>query len=113
MNEKKAKALELLLQGNSIVSIAEEIGVHRTTIYHWINNDTEFKKAKQKSEDKILDNLYIVALTEMEELLYNGSNYEKIQCATQILKCMKSNEVNVKIEQPKTLDDLIQMSKNY
>lgn len=113
MNEKKAKALELLIKGNSIVSIAEELEVHRTTIYHWINNDVAFRKAKQKSEDLILDNLYTVALTEMEQLLYNGSNYEKIQCATQILKCKKGSDVNLKIEQPKTLDDLLSMRKNY
>lgn len=107
MDKKKAKALELLLKGNSIVSIAEEIGVGRTTIYHWLNNDEDFKKAKAKSEDVILDNLYTVALAEMEELLYNGTNYEKIQCATQILKVKKGTALNVVVDKPKTLDELL------
>ncbi|CED95115.1 Uncharacterised protein [Clostridioides difficile] len=107
MNEKKAKALELLIKGNSITSIAEEIGVGRCTIYRWINNDEEFREAKKKSEDIILDNLYVVALTELEELLYNGSNYEKIQCATQILKYKKANDVNVKVEKAKTVDEIL------
>lgn len=113
MNEKKVKALELLLQGDSIVSIADEINVHRVTIYKWLNNDIEFKKAKEKAENKLIDGLYIAALSELEELLYNGSNYEKISAATQILKLKKSNDVNVKIEQPKTLEDLLNMTKNY
>lgn len=107
MDKKKAKALELLLRGNSIVSIAEEIGVHRNTIYLWLNNDEDFKKAKAKSEDVILDNLYTVALAEMEELLYNGTNYEKIQCATQILKVKKGTALNVVVDKPKTLDELL------
>lgn len=107
MDKKKAKALELLLKGNSIVSIAEVIGVGRTTIYNWLNNDEDFKKAKAKSEDIILDNLFTVALAEMEELLYNGTNYEKIQCATQILKVKKGTALNVVVDKPKTLDELL------
>ena len=48
-----------------------------------------------------------MALTELEELLYNGSNYEKIQCATQILKYKKANDVNVKVEKAKTVDEIL------
>ncbi len=107
MDNKKVKALELIIKGNSITSIAEDLGVCRKTIYNWLNSDEDFKKAKKKSEEVILDNLYVVALTELEELLYNGSNYERIQCATQILKYKKSNDVNVKVETPKSIEDIL------
>lgn len=107
MNEKKAKALELLLKGNTITAIAEELEVCRSTIYKWINNDEKFREAKKKSEETILDNLYVVALSELEELLYNGTNYEKIQCATQILKYKKANDVNVTVERVKTVEDIL------
>lgn len=112
MNEKKSKALELLLKGNSIVSIADEIGIHRNTLYNWINKDLDFREAKQQNENMLLDNLYLVALSELEELLYNGSNYEKIAAATQILKVKKSSDV-ITIEKPKTVDELLLMTKNY
>lgn len=112
MNKTKAKALELLLQGNSIVSIANEIGVHRNTLYNWINKDLDFRKAKQENENILLDNLYIAALSELEELLYNGSNYEKIAAATQILKLKRGSDV-ITIEKPKTVDELLLMTKNY
>ena len=112
MNEKKAKALGLILKGDTVTSIAEEIGVHRVTIYKWLQNDEEFKKAKQQNENKLLDNLYIIALSEMEELLYNGSNYEKIAAATQILKLKRGSDV-ITIEKPKTVDELLLMTKNY
>ena len=112
MNKTKAKALELLLQGNSIVSIANEIGVHRNTLYNLINKDLDFRKAKQENENILLDNLYIAALSELEELLYNGSNYEKIAAATQILKLKRGSDV-ITIEKPKTVDELLLMTKNY
>ena len=107
MNEKKAKALELLIKGNTITSIAEELGIGRCTIYRWLNSDEEFREAKKKSEDVILDNLYVVALTELEELLYNGTNYERIQCATQILKYKKANDVNVTVDRVKSVDEIL------
>ena len=112
MNEKKAKALELLLRGDTVVSIANELEVGRRTIYNWLQSDAEFRKAKQKNENIILDNLYIAALSEMENLLYEGSNYEKIAAATQILKLKKGSDV-ITIEKPKTVDELLLMTKNY
>ena len=112
MNEKKAKALELLLKGDTVVSIANEVGIGRRTLYNWLKNDDEFRKAKQQNENIILDNLYIAALSEMEEILCNGSNYEKIQCATQILKLKKGSDI-ITIEKPKTVDELLLMTKNY
>ena len=60
----------------------------------------------------LLDNLYLAALSELEELLYNGSNYEKIAAATQILKLKKGSDV-ITIEKPKTVDELLLMTKNY
>lgn len=108
MTEKKAKALELMLAHTPISAIAEEIGVCRKTLYNWLSTDTEFKDAKAKAEEHILDNLYVVALTELENILYNSeSNYERIQCATQILKMKKSNDVNVTIDRPKSVDELL------
>ena len=107
MNEKKAKVLELLLQGNSIVAVAESVGCARQTIYNWMNTDEDFKQAKEQAEGKIVDDLYLVAMGELENLLYNGSSYERVNCATQILKYKKANDVNVKIEKPQSVEELL------
>lgn len=112
MNEKKAKVLELILKGDTVVSISEQVGIPRRTIYNWINKDLDFRKAKQENENMLLDSLYIAALSELEELLYNGSNYEKIAAATQILKLKRGSDV-ITIEKPKTVDELLLMTKNY
>ena len=112
MNEKKAKVLELILKGDTVVSISEQVGIPRRTIYNWINKDLDFRKAKQENENILLDSLYIAALSELEELLYNGSNYEKIAAATQILKLKRGSDV-ITIEKPKTVDELLLMTKNY
>ena len=112
MNEKKAKVLELILKGDTVASISEQVGIPRRTIYNWINKDLDFRKAKQENENMLLDSLYIAALSELEELLYNGSNYEKIAAATQILKLKRGSDV-ITIEKPKTVDELLLMTKNY
>ena len=68
MNEKKAKALELLLRGDTVVSIANELGVGRRTIYNWLQSDVEFRKAKQQNENIILDNTSLPFFTTEAEV---------------------------------------------
>jgi hypothetical protein len=51
------KALELLFTGQRIVDIAAEVGVDRTTIYDWLNNNANFRAAYRFLKAEQFDNL--------------------------------------------------------
>ena len=78
-------------------------------IYHK-DKITKFRLAKLLEMQA--KNIKIKGICYPEELLYNGSNYEKIAAATQILKLKRGSDV-ITIEKPKTVDELLLMTKNY
>jgi len=48
IDERQRKAIELIVSGEyQITQVAELVGVHRTTIYNWMDND-EFKAEMDK-----------------------------------------------------------------
>lgn len=49
LNDKQIKAIELLVQGESISDVAKIIGVSRTTVSTWKNKDELFKAELDKS----------------------------------------------------------------
>ena len=65
LNDKQIKAIELLVQGESISDVAKIIGVSRTTVSTWKNKDELFKVELNKSiqalksdvETQILNNI--------------------------------------------------------
>ena len=65
LNDKQIKAIELLVQGESISDVAKIIGVSRTTVSTWKNKDELFKVELDKSiqalksdvETQILNNI--------------------------------------------------------
>lgn len=65
LNDKQFKAIELLVQGESISDVAKIIGVSRTTVSTWKNKDELFKVELDKSiqalksdvETQILNNI--------------------------------------------------------
>jgi len=108
MNEKKAKALELLLLGTPISHIADEIGVHRNTIHLWIKSDEVFKEAKAKAEEQLVDNLWVTAMYEIEDVLLNTKDeYKKIQIFQQLAKIKVKDETNININKITSVDDMI------
>lgn len=112
--EKKARALEMLLQDISVTDVAEIIGVHRTTVYKWIKRDIEFKKHLDRKEEIILDELYDVALYRLEEMLLSDNLYSQQYAISQIAKIKGKNEININVtEKPKSVAELIAQTKKY
>lgn len=113
MNEKKAKALELLLKGVPITQIANEIGVHRNTLYLWLK-EPMFKEAKEKAEGQLLDNVWFMAMYEIEDILLNTKDdYKKIQIFQQLSKIKGKEEKNININKIKSVDEMIADLKRY
>lgn len=113
MNEKKSKVLELMLKGVPISHIAEEVGIHRNTIYMWLK-EPMFKEAKSKAEDQLLDNVWLMAMYEIEDVLINTKDeYKKIQIFQQLAKIKGKEETTVNINQIKSVDELIADIKRY
>lgn len=109
MNERKAKALELMLTGNyTITDIAEIVGCNRHTIYKWMKQP-EFADAKAKNEEKLVSNLYMLALDNMEDILLNSKDeYKKISIFQQLCKIKGSNDLNVNVKStPQTVEDIL------
>lgn len=112
MNEKKSKALELMIKGTPITQIAEEIGVHRNTLYLWLK-EPMFKEAKQKAEAQLLDNVWIMAMYEIEDVLLNTKDdYKKIQIFQQLAKIKGKEETTININKVKSVDEMIADLKN-
>ncbi len=44
LDERKERAIFLLMEGKTISEVATELGASRTTIYRWKNDDALFKK---------------------------------------------------------------------
>ena len=107
MTEKKAKALELMLKGTPISQIAEAIGLHRNTLYQWLKED-EFKEAKEKAENQLIDGIWLMAMYEIEDVLLNTKDeYKKIQIFQQLAKIKGKEETTVNINQIKSVDEMI------
>lgn len=107
MNEKKAKALELMLKGTPISHIAEELQMGRSTLYLWLK-EPMFKEAKSKAEEQILDNVWLMAIYEMEDvLLTTKDDYKKIQIFQQLAKIKGKEETTVNINRVKSVDEMI------
>lgn len=112
MTEKKAKALELMIKGIPISHIAEEIGVHRNTLYLWLR-EPDFKDAKKNAEEKLLDGIWLTSLYEIEDVLLNTKDdYKKIQIFTQLSKIKGKEETTVNINKVKSVDEMIEDLKN-
>lgn len=107
LNEKKAKALELMLKCTPISHIAEEIGVHRNTIYQWLK-EPMFKEAKAKTEEQLLDNVWLISMYEIEDVLLNTTDeYKKIQIFQQLAKIKGKEETTLNINKVKSVDEMI------
>lgn len=113
MNEKKVKALELILKGTSITQTAEAVGCHRNSIHMWLKSDDAFKEAKKKAEEQLLDGIWLTSLYEIEDVLLNTTDdYKKIQIFQQLAKIKGKEETTVNINKVKSVDEMIHDLKN-
>jgi transposase-like protein len=91
LDQKKLTAIELLIRGDmSKTDIAEKVGIHRTTLYGWLD-DEEFKKAFNDTLQKIklygentikahleksVNNIFVLANTsESEKIRFEANQY--------------------------------------
>lgn len=108
MNKKKKRALQGILKGESITSIANDLGCARSTIYNWMNNDPDFKSQKEDLESMLIDELYSISLLETKDSLINSNNsYFKLQVLQSLLKIKYSEKLEV-TNKVMTLDELLQ-----
>ena len=83
LNEKQLKAIELLVQGETITDVANIIGVSRISVSNWKNNNEIFKAELNKSIqmlksniDPLIDKLIKIALksssdkTSLDAIIY-------------------------------------------
>ena len=104
MNEKKMEVLHRLVKGESVTSISEKVGLSRYTIYQYMKDD-EFKEVREQLEKDIYNNMFHVGVSEMNEILINGRNHEKIEVFRMITKLQ--NRVTDKSDVNLTIDDLL------
>lgn len=108
LNEKKAKALELMIKGIPISHISKELGIGRSTIYQWIRADESFKKAKKEAEEQLLENMWLISMYEIEDVLLNTTDeYKKIQIFTQLSKIKGKEETTLNINKFKSVDEMV------
>jgi hypothetical protein len=50
LSPAQAQVIEALAQGQTVSAAAEKVGVHRTTIHHWIRSEPAFKVAVQAAQ---------------------------------------------------------------
>lgn len=71
LNEKQLKAIDMLMdKEHSIKAIAEELGVARSTLYAWMDNElfkAELDKRKQKIVDQCTSEFHKKAMQAMNE----------------------------------------------
>lgn len=107
MTEKKAKALELMIKGISISQISKDLQIGRSTIYLWLK-EPMFKEAKKKAEEQLLDNVWLMAMYEIEDILLNTKDeYRKIAIFQQLAKIKGKEETTVNINKVKSVDEMI------
>ena len=84
------KALELLLQGQSISAAAREANVHRSTIHNWCQQESAFRQALEEGRHQIRQNLEHTALATLQELLEdpNTAPALKIRASLALLKLL-------------------------
>jgi len=110
LDGKQEKALDMILQGEKDVVIAERLGIHRTTIYRWRKHDAEFMDAlderqtlMQEAARNGLMELTDAALEAVKEALKDKDNRVRLQAARMVLDLLKVNKPKERKE-PSVID---------
>ncbi|MBM3136767.1 MAG: helix-turn-helix domain-containing protein [Chloroflexi bacterium] len=110
LDGKQEKALEMILQGEKDVAIAERLGINRTTIYRWRKHDSEFMEAlderqtlmREAARQGLMD-LMDTALETVKEALSNGDSRTRLQAARMVLDMLNVKKQEEKKE-PSVID---------
>ena len=57
LSSTQVQVVAALAQGFSVTAAAQEAGIHRTTIHHWLRSDPEFKTAVENAELEFVEAL--------------------------------------------------------
>src|SRR6266404_236989 len=85
----QAQVIEALAQGQTVSAAAEKAGIHRTTIHHWIRNQSRFKAAVRTAQseyaaevDDSIHELAAHALLTLHDLLRDPATPHAIRLKT-------------------------------
>lgn len=96
MDEKKEKALELILKGERDTNIATRLGISRMTLHRWRRDDVYFIEALDERRSMMMEQAMdgVVELTEMaieaiRRALTEGDIKTQLQAAKLVLQMAK------------------------
>lgn len=102
LSQEQMKAVEMLGAGHTVSETARCVGVSRDTIYRCLHQDKNFVEAKKGFEESLYNGLWGVAVSEMYEVLVNGTANQKIPVIQLVAKLhgkiTDKTEVTVKEE---------------
>lgn len=111
LDEKKERAITLILSGEAIIDVAKLINVARGTIYNWLDND-EFKDELDRRRQEIAtqgNNLILSELNayvkELKKTALHGKSEKNRLEALQYLIDRVLGKPTAKIEQDNKDDD--------
>jgi len=53
LSPAQAQVIKSLARGQTVTAAAEDAGVHRTTVHHWIRTEPAFKAGAETARDRI------------------------------------------------------------
>lgn len=104
----QADALELLLQGVPVKSVADTVRVSERTVYRWLSKEP-FASALKKSKEVVVNNLSALATERLTEMLISDNLYAQEFAISQWIK-MQKDVVKVEVAKEKeynSLEDLM------
>lgn len=105
----QADALELLMQGIPVKSVADTVGVSERTVYRWMSKEP-FASALKKSKEVVVNNLSALATERLTEMLVSENLYAQEFAISQWIK-MQKDVVKVEVQKEKeynSLEDLLE-----
>ena len=110
---QQIKALELLLQGQSISATARQTGLHRSTIHNWCQQEP-FHQALHQSHHQLRATLEHTALAALTEVLEDPQTPAavKVRASLGLLRLMATQKQPLMLEQPKPIEPLTQATRN-
>ncbi len=100
----QADALELLMQGIPVKSVADTVGVSERTVYRWMSKEP-FASALKKSKEVVVNNLSALATERLTEMLISDNLYAQEFAISQWIK-MQKDVVKVEVAKEKSYDSL-------
>lgn len=107
----QADALELLMQGIPVKSVADTVGVSERTVYRWMSKEP-FASALKKSKEVVVNNLSALATERLTEMLISDNLYAQEFAISQWIK-MQKDVVKVEVAKEKSYDSLEDLMADF